>query len=484
MEDNSIKKNVVLNILYTIINILFPIITFPYVSRIILVERMGAVSFFTSVASYATMCGSLGISMHGIRAVAKVRDDKKKLSGVSYELEIINIFATLVVLALLIIAVPFVSKFQSEPLLLLINCFLVFSNAFGMNWFYSGLEQYAYITKRTILIKILSLVLLLCFVKTIDDYVLYAAIIAFSTVASNCINFLHARKFINRPMLDHLEFKKHIKPMLLIFSSILAVSVYTNLDTVMLGFISGNREVGLYTVAVKSKTLLLTMVNAISTVLLPRLSYYFSNRMEKEYNRTVKKSISIIFMISVPLTLFFILDAYDCIVILGGKEYLDATLCMQIIMPILLISGFSNITGNQVLIPHGQDSYFMRAVTAGAIVDLVLNIFMIPSFGSIGAAVATLLAEITQMSIQFNYSKKCILPNIQWRTIAKIIASASIAGVIVYGAGNFISFNALIRIILLATIYFGIYGLSLILMKEKLFLDILQELASKVIKRM
>ena len=483
MKQASVKKNAILNIIYTLVNILFPIITFPYASRILLVERMGTISFFSSIANYAIMVGSLGISMYGIRATAKIRNDKKMLSKVVIELETINVIATIIVLIVLGLSIPFVHRLSAEPALLVVNGVLILSGAFSMNWLYSGLEQYGYITRRTIAVKFIAIILMLLLVHTINDYVIYAAIIALSTIASNMLNFLYSRKFIRWSRNEPLEYRHHFKPMLLLFSSILAVSVYTNLDTVMLGFISGDREVGLYTVAVKSKTLLLTTVNAISTVLLPRLSYYFSNRMEKEYNRTVSKSVSVIFMISIPLTLFFILEATDCIAILGGKDYLDATLCMQIIMPVLLISGFSNITGNQVLIPLGKDAYFMKAVTAGAVVDLVLNMFLIPAFGSVGAAAATLLAEIIQMSTQLYYSKQYILPNIKWMTIIKVILSAVLAGLLTYFVSWNIAYNALIRIVLLGMTYFCTYAIGLMLLREKMFIGICTELTSKVLHR-
>lgn len=480
MQEKSIKKNALLNITYTLVNILFPIITFPYASRILLVDKMGVVSFFSSIANYALMFGSLGISMYGIRATAKIRDDKKELSKVAIELEIINIVATFIVLLLLGLSVPFVDKLNAHPALLIVNLVLILSGAFGMNWLYSGLEQYSYITKRTVAVKLVSIMLMFGLVRSADDYVVYAAIMAFSSIASNILNFIYSRKFIEIPRKLSLDFIQHFKPMLLLFSSILAVSVYTNLDTVMLGFISGDREVGLYTVAVKAKTLLLTMVNAISTVLLPRLSYYFSNRMETEYNHTVKKSVCIIFMVSIPLTIFFTLEASECIAILGGSDFIDATLCMQIIMPTLLISGFSNITGNQVLIPLGKDSCFMRAVTVGAVVDLLLNVFMIPAFGAVGAAIATLFAEIAQMSIQLYFSRQYIIPNINWKSILKIFSVAIVAGMIIMILKKIIQFNAIINIIVLFAIYFGIYVFLLLVTKEKLIIEICNELLSKI----
>ena len=483
MEKVSVKKNAILNIIYTLVNILFPIVTFPYVSRVLMVEKMGTVSFFSSVSSYAIMFGTLGVSVYGIRACAKTRDNKSDLSQVVAELEVINIVATTVVVAVLALSSLYISRLNSEPILLFINLVLIFSSSFSFDWLYSGLEQYDYITKRTIIIKLIALVLVYIFVKEKNDYYIYALIMAFSTVGANALNFVHARKYVSLTGLKRLQINRHLKPMLLLFSSILAVSVCTNLDTVMLGFMSGDREVGLYTVAVKSKTLLLTMINAISTVLLPRLSYYFSNKMEDECNKIVKKSVSIILMISIPLTVFFIFEARDCILLLGGREYIDATICMQIIMPILLISSFSNITGNQILIPLGKDSCFMRAVMAGAVIDLVLNIFMIPLYGAKGAAIATLVAEITQTLVQLFYSKHYIIPNTNWATILKIGISTFCCMVVLMLLQNILNVNSFVNLIVFSTIYFSMYGVLLIIFHEKLVIDLLQEFRIKVKKR-
>lgn len=483
MKEVSVKRNAILNIIYTLVNILFPIVTFPYVSRVLSVEKMGTVSFFSTISNYAIMFGSLGVSVYGIRACAKIRNDKKKLNQTVAELEVINLFATSVVIILLIVISIYVNKLSSEPVLLIINLILIFSAAFSFDWVYSGIEQYDYITKRTITIKFISLVLVYVFVREQKDYYIYALIMAFSTVGANILNLLYIRKYVSVSGLNRLQIKRHLGPMLLLFSSILAVNVYTNLDTVMLGFISGDREVGLYTVAVKSKTLLLTTINAISTVLLPRLSYYFSNKMEDAYNRTIKKSVSIILMISIPLTFFFIIEARECILLLGGQDYIEATLCMQIIMPILLISSFSNITGNQILIPLGKDIFFMRAVVAGAVVNLLLNIFMIPNYGAVGAAISTLFAEISQMCVQLKYSKKYIISNVNWKTVLKIALSALMGSIILLMIKRMFSYSAFINLMLFSICYFVIYTFGLIIMKEYSFIEILGEIVDKVLRK-
>lgn len=474
MKMNSIRTNALLNIIYTISNIIFPMITFPYVSRILQADGMGKVSFFTAMANYAIMIASLGVSTYGIRATANARKNRYELSKVTTELLLINFVATTAVIILVVASIPLVPRFQSEKLLLLINCSLVFCSSFSLNWFYSGLEQYSYITKRSIAFKFVSLILVFLFVHTKSDYNKYAAITAFSSIGSYFVNLWHTREFVSIKQIKTIELKKHLKPMLMLFASILAVNVYTNLDTVMLGFISGDREVGLYTMAAKVKWLLLSVVNAISAVLLPRLSYYLSENRIDEFHKILKKSFSIILMISIPLAVFFIFEAKDSVVILGGEDYVDATLCMQIIMPILLISGFSNITGNQILIPMGKDSCFMKAVAMGAIVDLLLNIILMPKFASVGAAIATLIAECVQMLVQLKYSFSEVHDNFDKTSVIKIVLSTGIAVTSLIMFGSVVRFSncslvteAMIRISFSAVFYFGIYWSVLILLDER-----------------
>ena len=490
MNDNkSIRINAVLNIIYTISNILFPIITFPYVSRILLADGIGRVSFYSAIGDYAIMLASLGVTTYGIRETARVRDSKRELSKTVTELLVINTLSSLIVVVSLFLMTIYIDRFQKDLWLLILNCLSIVATPIGMNWLFSGLEQYSYITKRSILFKFISLIFILLFVKNSGDYIIYAAIITFSVVSSYIINFFYSMKFISFKSLPQLEFQKHFKPMLLLFASVLAVNVYTNLDTVMLGFISGDRDVGLYTVAVKVKWLLLSVVNAISAVLLPRLSYYLNEKRVDEYNSILKKSILVIFFISTPLTLFFMVNADNTIMILGGPSYSDAVLCMQIIIPILLISGFSNITGNQILIPFGKDSCFMKAVIVGATIDVVFNIALMPRFGYIGAAIATLIAEFAQMSVQLMYSKNIISDIFPKKSVFKIFISAILGAVIIFLIKPFLTIskfnytiNSFITIFISSFFYLVVYFTIIYLSKEEYFRELVKEISS-VFKR-
>lgn len=483
MKQKSISQNAILNIIYTLINMIFPLLTFPYVSRIILVDLLGRVSFYQSISSYVIMVASLGISTYGIRAVARCRDNDERLSKTTQELFIINSIGTIFVLIALCVSTLFVDRLKDDIYLLLINVLLIISAPFGMNWLYSGLEQYAFITKRAIIVKVLSLLAIFVFVKAKEDYIIYALIIALSSIITYIINFTYSRRFISLKPTKH-QFKQHIKPMMLLFSSILAINIYTHLDSAMLGFICDDRQVGLYTIAVYAKTALLTMVNAISAVLLPRVSYYFSNDNTDALHVLLKKSISIIFMISIPITIFFIISARDCVLILGGEEYIESVPCMQVIMPVLLISGFSNITGNQILIPQGKDSCFMKAVVCGAISDLIFNVLLMPRYGCLGAAIATLIAETIQMSIQLHYSKTIIQEDVNIRKIVIIIISTCISVLAVYGIQYFIKHGYVItHFIISALVFFISYLLALIAFKEEYLLSYIHDFKRRVLKK-
>ncbi|HGQ1451697.1 TPA: polysaccharide biosynthesis C-terminal domain-containing protein, partial [Streptococcus pneumoniae] len=243
-------------------------------------------------------------------------------------------------------------------------------------------------------------------------------------MASNFINILESRKYINFNLRRDLEFRYHLKPMWYLFASLLAVNIYINLDSVMLGIINGNDAVGIYSIASKVKWILLSVVTSVSSVLLPRLSFYSNKYDETKFNNILRKSSTIIFMISIPLTIFFMIKAKESILLLGGEQYIQAVLAMQILMPILIISGFSNITGNQILIPTGNEKYFMRAVSIGAIVNLCLNLLLMPIWGIIGGAIATLCAELVQMIIQFYFSRNKLMGNISLNSIKKVAYSS------------------------------------------------------------
>lgn len=472
MSKISIKRNALMNMLLTFSNMVFPLISFPYVARVLSVDGIGKVNFFNTIGNYAVMFAGLGLSTYGIKICANNRDSKTKLSKVVKELLILKTLSTAMVVIILVGSIPFVDKFRTDIVLFWIQIILVLCNIFNIEWLFSGLEQYSYITKRSIIFKSISLLLLFLLVKDKSDYILYSAITVFSTCGNYFFNIWYSKKYIDYHVSGSIELKKHLRPTLILFASILAVSVYTSLDTIMLGFYCGDTAVGYYTVAIKVKGILLSLVNSISTVLLPRLSYYVNSGETKTYKLLLRKAIIVIMTIAVPLTFFFVIEAVDSVILLGGNEYLASAPAMRILMPILILSGFSNITGNQILLPYGKENCFMKAVVGGSIVDLILNVLFMPHYGFMGVAVATLLAELTQVSIQICYSKPILKGNIDGKELCKVVSSSILASCGTLFMSKLIpSMSAFYRLFILGTIFFSLYCSTLYMLKAKYILE-------------
>ena len=337
----SVKFNMIMNAILTMSNIIFPLITFPYATRILLPAGMGKISFATSVVAYFSMFAQLGIPTYGVRTCAKIRDDKEKLSKTVQELLLINIITVLIsytVFAGAILAVP---RFNREKELLIIMGISILLNAMGVEWLYKALEQYSYITIRSIIFKVVALLSMFLLIHNKEDYIIYGGITIFAASASNILNFINLRKHIILKPLGGYELKKHMKPMLVFFAVSVAATIYTNLDNVMLGFMKDDTEVGYYTAAVKVKTILVSLITSASVVLLPRASLYIEKGEKDEFFRILNKTLRLVLLMAIPLAIYFIMYAEESILLLSGKEFIDSILPMQIIMPTLIFIGIA-----------------------------------------------------------------------------------------------------------------------------------------------
>ena len=311
----SVKFNLIMNAILTLSGFIFPLITFPYVSRILLPEGTGKVDFATSVISYFSLFATLGVPTYGIRACAKVRDNKTELSRVVQELLIINLSLTLVVYIMYIWAVINVDRMNSDKTLFIVMGSSILFTTLGVEWMYKGLEQYSYITIRSVLFKFAALILMFLFVHRKEDYIIYGGITIFAGVGSNFLNFINLKKYIYLRPVRLYDFKRHVKPVIIFFAMSVATTIYTNLDKVMLGFMTTDIEVGYYGAAVKIKMILATIVSSLGPVLLPRATYYIEHDKTKEFKEIVKKSIRFVWVLSVPVTTYFILFSKESILL-------------------------------------------------------------------------------------------------------------------------------------------------------------------------
>lgn len=470
-RQKSIKVNFFMNVLLTVSSFIFPVVTFPYVSRVLGPDGTGKVAFATSVISYFAMFAQLGIPTYGIRACAKVRDDKEELTRVAHEILFINFLMSILVYVFLGISLAVVPRLgQDKPLMIIISLTILF-NAMGVEWLYKALEEYSYIAIRSIIFKAIALGAMFVLVREKQDYVAYGAITILAASASNILNFIRMFRMIGLKPVGGYNLKRHIKAVMVFFAMSCATTIYTNLDTVMLGFMKSDEEVGYYNAAVKIKTLLVGVVTSLGTVLLPRASYYIEQGKKKEFLAIAHKAIHFVLLMALPFTLFFMLYAREGVLLLSGQEYLPAVLPMQVIMPTLLLIGMTNIMGIQMLIPLGKEKYVLYSEIAGAVADLAINALLIPSMASVGAAIGTLVAEMLVWIIQYfvlrgEYIE--IYADMRYGLFLAAVLLSMVAGYSI----KLLKFATFPTLVLGAIVFFGIYGIVLLVARESLVLEI------------
>ena len=479
MKQASIKKNFVMNVILTLSSIIFPLITFPYISRILLPEGTGKVTFATSLISYFNIFAQLGIPTYGIRAVAQVRDDKEQLSRVTQELLIINLITTAlsyIALAVTLIAVP---RFYDDRMLYIIISFTLILNTLGIEWLYKGLEQYTYITMRSMIFKVIALVAMFLLVHEKSDYVIYGAISIFAASASNVLNFINAHKYITLHPVRHYNFKKHIKPVFVFFAMSCATTIYTNLDNVMLGIMTTSDDVGYYSAAVKIKTVLVSLVTSLGAVLLPRASYYIEKNEVENFKNISIKALHFVMFAAIPLMVYFMVYAKESILFLSGDAFIEATVPMQIIMPTLLFIGITNILGIQILVPLGKENVVLYSEIAGAIVDFIINLLLIPYFKSAGAAIGTLVAEAVVLIVQYIYIRKEMKEILNFSYSLKILVAVVIAAVPTILCGTMIN-HLFMMFVVTACVFFILYYVILLLFKDNIAIMLFDQVIGKL----
>lgn len=400
----SVKVNYILNLINTGTQMLFPLITFPYVCRVIEADGIGQINFFQSIISYISLFTCLGIPMYAIREIARDRSDVVQMNRTAMEILLLHSMLTLVGYAIVAILCLTVPQIQVNIPLFLILSLTIFFTAIGCEWFYQGIEDFKYITIRGLIIKTVSVVLLFIFVKSKTDLLYYGCYTVFGVLGGNIFNFFRLRKYIHRKniIFSELHIKRHIKPVLKVFSFSVVTSIYLQLNTVLLGFLKNALAVGYFAAATKVMQMLLTMSACLGSVMMPRASHLIAENREDEFNRLIQKSYDFTLAIALPMTIGLIFCAPSLITALCGVKFEHSILPSQIIAPIILMVAISNVFGIQVLFPKGKINVVTLCCGIGAVADLILNLCLIPFFSYIGTSIAYLGAEVaTTVSMYF-----------------------------------------------------------------------------------
>lgn len=482
-KQKSIEINVIWNGILSLSSILFPMITFPYITRVLGVDTNGAISFATSVVNYFALFATLGLSSYGVKACAQVKDNKEQLSKVTQELLAISSMAAIIVLSVLYLSLWFVPQFKDYKSLMLVYSVNIVLNVLGINWMYQGIEKYKYITTRSIVFKIISIFLMFLFVKKPSDGLIYAMISVFAVGAGNILNIIYSHNYISFARSKKYNISRHLKPIFILFATTLAINVYSHMDTVMLGLYHGDYATGIYSVAVKVKTILLTLISSFSLVMMSRLSYVGRNSENNMYE-LLQKSYELLIFVTIPVCTYFTLFSLESVIFLSGTSFAEASVPMKILMPTIMISSISQIIGSQYSVSIGKEKNLMIAVVTGAIVNVIFNSIFIPRLSCNGAAIGTLIAEATQCSIQIFLARQMVEQVFSAKALLKVVAGTGIA----FGAT--VGFNYVVNItgtfwmlFANACLFFGMYVVIMILLKYELCLSLLNMVTSRLLNR-
>lgn len=477
MVKKSLVNNAIFNMIYKLLNVLFPLISSAYISRIILADGIGKVSYAQNIVSYFTMVAALGIPSYGIREIAKSRNNHKALNKTFTELFCINFISTFLCVIIYYIFILNFQQFQKEIQLHLIFGLLIVFNFINVDWFYQGIEDYIYISVRSIIIKFLSLIMLFLFVKDKNDYIIYAIITCLATGGNYIYNIFNLRKYISFQF-HGINLLNHMKPILLLVACSISTELYSKIDVTMLGSNYDDKIVGYYTNAQKLITVVVSITSSLSSVFLPRLSYYYINE-EKKFNELISKGLNILLFISIPSCLGILLVSNNLVPIFFGMSFSPSILTVQILSPLIIIKSVGDLLCYQINIATNNERKLLYAYSAAAIINIILNLLLIPIFFDKGAALASVVSElIVNISLSIS-SLKIIKLNILKKDITSIIYS-SIAMIFIVLFINLLPISNII--ILLLQVFFGaiFYLIVSLITHNEFALTIIQYIKNKI----
>lgn len=460
----SIKKNTVLGVLISLSQYIYPIATFPYITRVLQPEGLGRISFVASFVVIFTLLSQLGMPIYGLRSCAKELNNKGKLQNLVAELLLVQVVSGCVALVLYGFVVLMVLPFKHEPVLFLIYGLQILACMVNCEWAYKATGRYSFLALINAFFRCVAIVAVFLLVRDNTDLYWYALITLIAGSGSLITELLSLEaqlglspyKKIHNIIASHSVsrvLREHIKPLLIFFFMSCAVTVYSNTDIVMLGFMKDNRLVGIYNASAKVKAVLVFFTGALWTAALPRSAMLWKNKNMGSFRELAEKSLRMIPLVSLPLAVFFIFFSEPCIQVIAGTAYMDAVVPMRILLLVVIPIGISNIIGGQLLIPIGQEKLLFKAEMSGVLINVAANALLIPRYDVAGAAVATLVSETVVTVVAVIY----ILQFVRLRVLDFGVYMKS---VIACGAGLLFAFilsfsgPAIVRVTIAAVIFF------------------------------
>lgn len=376
----SVGINAVINGLKTIISLLFPLITYPYITRILEVDALGSYNYSYSIISYFYLFSALGTSTYAIREGAKYRDTREEISKFSSEVYTINLISTVVsYIVCFIMLIIFTGLHPYASIIMVLSISMIFTTL-GCEWIFSIYEEYLYISIRSIIFQIISLVMLFVFVKTKDDVIWYAITIVVSSSGSNIVNLISKRKYCDWHLSFNKDIKKHIKPIIILFANSLATTIYVSADITVLGMLTSDYHVGIYTISSKIYSILKQVLSAIIIVSIPRLSWMLGQNDKEGFSNLATRILNMLICFVLPAATGICFLGKNAILLISTEKFLPAITSLRILCLALIICLFNWFYTSCILIPSKKEKKVLLATVCSALLNLILNFILIPFF--------------------------------------------------------------------------------------------------------
>ncbi|MGO4961218.1 flippase [Jeotgalibaca porci] len=482
MKTKSIKINGILSALKQVSTVLFPLITIPYISRVIGNENYGKVNFGTSIVSYFILIAALGINAYAIREGSKFRIQKERFQQFANEVFTINIITTFFSYLLLAFLLIFWDKIDNYRLIIIIQAIPILFNTLGIEWTNNIYEDFFYTTVRYLVIQTLSIIGMFIFVRDENDILIYVLITSFASVSGNIVNIYYIGKNYVKVKLVKIEnVRKHLVPMIYLFGNMLANTIYVNSDITILTLLKGDAITGIYSIATKVYLIVKQFINSMVGVTLPRLSSYLGEGNVKEYNTLLNKTLHTILVLVLPSTVGLFVLSEDIIYIISGPEYLSGYIALRILAIGLSFGVLSFFYVYSIMIPNGLEKTTLYYSLFSAAVNIVLNFIFIPRMGMNGAAITTTISEGIVLVLSRRRSKELFHLNISFKQMLPCLISCLGIGIISILAQIIIS-NSIIVIVTAITLSATFYMIIMVTMKDEVIESTVKNVVNRLLK--
>lgn len=427
----SLAKNSIVNLVYTVLDFLFVLLRAVYVGRILLADGVGRVSYVQSIAGYFLAFAQLGLPVYGVREIARAREKRYEMNKIFTELFVINFFSTTCALMSYFLLVMYVPVMKEQLPLFFVFGLNIFVNYFNVEWFYQGQEEYVYIAVRSTVVKLLSLIIMFTFVRTSGDYVQYALICCLEGGCNYAISIIRIRKSI-KLVKKKLAFKCHIKTMMILMISTLLTTLYSWVDITMLGVLSTETTTGYYNYANTAIFSLTMACSVILSIFFPRLSYYYQ-RDRNKFHQLLQLGIELQMFICVPVSICVLILAPQIVTILFDKAFLPTAETIRILAILIVVQSFSYLIGYQVLMATGNEKEQIPTFFVAVIINMALNAFLIPVWANNGAAIASVISELFANVYKTYRVYRKIPFKIPWKALKEAVAGTAMMALVMLG---------------------------------------------------